>query len=79
MDPSQPDLRQSAAEAFMASLDQLGHLQADEGVGSPDPAGDRSAKSFQVAEGDGIEVEALEEAVADIEQFMQTKNSGMGE
>jgi hypothetical protein len=86
MSPSQPDHRQAAAEAFMESLNQLEHrllehnLQEHKAPGSePNPVGDRSVQSEQASQphSDRIDLEALESAAADIEQFMQTKHSGV--
>lgn len=72
MDPSQQELRQSAAEIFMESLDQLGQsLQTSRDASCLNAAGDRPVKLPQASGGDRIDVEALEDAAADIEQFMQ--------
>lgn len=79
MDPSQQESRQTAAEAFMESLDQLEHsLQEADALPS---AGDRSAQSAPKSHSehsDRIDVRALEEAAADIEQYMQHDQSNPG-
>jgi hypothetical protein len=74
----QEESRRTAAKAFMESLDQLGkRLQSCEeesaGLASSEPKSPQSSPLCPQA----IEVDALEDAAADIEQFMQmlqTKN-----
>lgn len=79
----QQELRQTATEAFMESMDQLGRsLQVDEENMLPQPSApldDRSSQTPPEGCSTPMDAKALEEAVADIEQFMQAKQSTVEE
>jgi len=84
MDSDQHEQRQAAAEAFMASLNQLEQSlqEVKRELSRSKPVGDRpvdrdSAPPNPPKQPDSvlIDVKALEEAVADIEQFMQIEPS----
>ena len=79
MDQSQEE-RQAAAEAFIESLNQLENLQSAESDGSSACAGqpaspipDRPIQPYQPPKAASISLNALEDAAADIEQFMQAR------
>ncbi|GAB4385348.1 MAG: hypothetical protein Kow00121_50180 [Elainellaceae cyanobacterium] len=70
MEEHQQELRQAAAKAFMDSLEELGRsLQPCQEAPKAQPP---AAKPPCPAP---IQVEELEEASADIEQFMQSRDS----
>lgn len=73
MNPSQQELRRAAAKAFMESLDQLGTslTSAEEPLEPTSATQKTTAETEAIANSKTISVEALEEAVADIEQFIQ--------
>lgn len=84
---SQEELRRAAAKAFMESLDQLeSSLTADDSsapimpsAGTPHVApANQPTPSVKKTDVQPISVEALEEAVADIEQFMQERQKTEG-
>lgn len=79
---SQEELRRAAAKAFMESLDQLeSSLTTDDSsVPAMSPTAtphivpaNKPTPSIKKRDVQPISVEALEEAVADIEQFMQER------
>lgn len=77
--------RRTAAQAFMESLDQLGQrLQACEAESGEVTSSQANSLSPSSRGSQAIDPQALEDAAADIEQFMQTmqtKNasvSGLG-
>jgi hypothetical protein len=77
MDQHQHEQRQTAAKAFIDSLEQLGmslHLddKQAEASTSASPSLNRPAPSQEV-DCSPIDVELLEAAAADIEQFIQAK------
>jgi hypothetical protein len=75
MDPIQRELRRATAKAFMESLDQLKDSLSD--PVEPDPILEETPTP--ISEADPSEtsqtqwLQALEEAAADIEQFIQTQ------
>lgn len=75
MNQSQQELRRAASKAFMESLDQLGMSlnseaeEASEAKTAPVPEPQASVKKTPAAQ--AMSVEELEDAVADIEQFIQ--------
>ncbi len=75
MNPSQQDMRRSAAKEFMNSLDQLSlTLKTPEEAAETavDQSSDRQADPDRQANIDA-EVLALEEAAADIERYIQAQ------
>jgi hypothetical protein len=71
MDQHQQELRRAATEAFFESLDKL---QETLGVdGQPISVSPPKAAPTQKESGSEISLASLEQAVADIEQFMQTR------
>jgi hypothetical protein len=71
MDSHQQELRRAATEAFFESLDKL---QETLGVdGQPIPVSPKKAAPTQEESGPEMSLASLEQAVADIEQFMQTR------
>jgi hypothetical protein len=71
MDSHQEELRRAATEAFFESLDKL---QETLGVDDqPIPVSPHKATPTQEASEPEISLASLEQAVADIEQFMQTR------
>lgn len=81
MDQNQRELRQAAAQAFMESLNQLGkNLQpseADKQAKTPPNANPAKPQPTQPnpLPDNSIDLQALEAAAADIEQFMQANES----
>ncbi|MBD2461841.1 hypothetical protein H6G89_12360 [Oscillatoria sp. FACHB-1407] len=75
MNQSQQELRRAAAKAFMESLDQLGMSLSspEEEVSEAKPAPASHAKTApqKPPASASLTVEELEDAVADIEQFIQ--------
>lgn len=82
MDQSQQELRRAAAKAFQESLEQLGQSlkaenEANEANGiAPVVVPNQQSHSLpaQPAKEPTIDVKALEEAAADIEEFMRSKD-----
>ena len=76
MDAYQQDLRRAADKAFMESLNLLEEMLLDDhpssGVDSPL---EDSCTSPPTPEESHLDLEALEEAVADIEAFMEQRRS----
>ncbi|MGV0025065.1 hypothetical protein [Phormidesmis priestleyi] len=71
MDSHQQQLRRAATEAFFESLDKL---QETLGVdGKPIPVSPPKAAPPPPESGSQISLASLEQAVADIEQFMRTR------
>lgn len=70
MDRSQRELRRAAAQAFMESLDQLG-MGLAEASNTTDLAG-ATNQDQSLSQAKDYEKE-LEEAAADIEQFIQSR------
>ena len=77
MDQQQQELRRAAAQAFMASLDQL--QETLKPVTKPAPATGNSGQTKQNPSNSGvrapIDLSSLEQAAADIEQFMMNRES----
>ncbi len=76
MDAYQQDLRRAADQAFIESLNLLEEMLLDDraasGVDSPL---EDSCTSPPIPEESHLDLAALEEAVADIEAFMQQRSS----
>jgi hypothetical protein len=74
MNQRQQSLRYAATRAFMESLDQLQEtLQpADQSV-PPTPPENSSHRNADAPLADQFDLNSLEQAVADIEQFMQKR------
>jgi hypothetical protein len=72
MDKGQQDLRRTAAKEFMRSLEQLG-MELKSAEESPVTTESQAAIEAEQTALDGAEAKALEEAVADIEQFIQAQ------
>ncbi|KAM3093957.1 hypothetical protein ACKFKG_17165 [Phormidesmis sp. 146-35] len=71
MDSHQQELRRAATEAFFESLDKL---QETLGVdGQPVPVSPQEAAPNQEDSEPEMSLASLEQAVADIEQFMQAR------
>ena len=79
MDQNQRELRRAAAKAFQASLEQLGQSfqpgqdKTDETHSTESPTPPRAPQPPPTQDA-AIDVKALEEAAADIEQFMQSRD-----
>lgn len=76
MDRSQQDMRRAAARAFMESLDQLQDVLGPEESHkpSPTPPAPQKRPSPPKATSPQIDLDAWDQAVADIEAFMQEKS-----
>lgn len=73
MDQSQRELRRSAADAFMESLDQLENSLQFRETETAQPTSP-PMPNIQPKDPDSkIDVKALEDAAADIEQFIQSR------
>lgn len=75
MDLQQQDARRAAAKAFIESLDKLQETLCSNAGQAAVPKPKAVEKVANVLSEDSIEInlDTLEQAVADIEQFMQTK------
>ncbi len=76
MDHHQHNPRYAAARAFMESLDQLQDtLQPADSQSVPPPVlpTDSQPSQADVSASDQFDLSSFEQAVADIEQFMQTR------
>ncbi len=78
MDLQQQDARRAAARAFMESLDKLQEtLCSGAGhVATPEPEVVKAVIEHPPKTSIDINLDTLEQAVADIEQFMQAKEQG---
>lgn len=78
MDLQQQDTRRAAAKAFIESLDTLQEtLCSDAGQAvAPQPKAVEEVVNSPSENSIEINLDTLEQAVADIEQFMQTKEQG---
>lgn len=72
MDQHQRELRRAAAEAFFESLDKLQETLCTEG--QPIQAPREADKEVAKSDPESFSESSLEQAVADIEQFMQSKD-----
>ncbi|NJO39984.1 MAG: hypothetical protein HC769_25425 [Cyanobacteria bacterium CRU_2_1] len=79
MDQNQQAERNAATEAFMESLDQLSQsLQSKPETVPSDRVGAQNPSKLQNSRSTKIDFKALEEAVADIEQFIQSNSPVQG-
>ena len=78
MDLQQQDARRAAARAFIESLDKLQEtLCSDAGKAvTPEPEAIEAVVDSSSKTPVEINLDTLEQAVADIEQFMQAKEQG---
>lgn len=77
MDAYQQDLRRAADQAFIESLNQLEAMLLNEDTASAieEPVKDSSSEQPTVEHLSHLDLAAFEEAVADIEAFMQQRRS----
>lgn len=77
MDAYQQDLRRAADQAFIESLNQLEAmlLNDDTPSATEEPVKDSSSEQATVEHLSHLDLAAFEEAVADIEAFMQQRRS----
>ncbi len=75
MDLQQQDARRAAARAFIESLDKLQETLCSDAVQAeaPKPKAVEKVANSPAKNSIEINLDTLEQAVADIEQFMQTK------
>jgi hypothetical protein len=76
MDRDQQDLRQASARAFFESLDQMNELaraQEKSQKAKPNPQSTGSTPAKQKKPKAAFSFAELEDAIADIEQFMQSR------
>jgi hypothetical protein len=77
MDLQQQDARRAAARAFIESLDKLQETLCSEAGQAASPVPEVEAVIDKPSEAPVvITLDTLEQAVADIEQFMQAKKQG---
>lgn len=73
MDQCQRELRRAAARAFMESLDQL--HETLQPAAEPTPPPQRTPIPDPPASAAAIDLDSLEQAVEDIEQFIQQRQT----
>lgn len=79
MNQRQQNLRYAAARAFMESLDQLQEtLQPSEAQPTPTAPEQVDHRRGDAASSDPFDLSSFEQAVADIEAFIQQKQGGEG-
>ncbi len=77
MDLQQQNARRAAARAFIESLDELQEaLCSEAGQATPEPEVVEAVINPPPKTSVEINLDLLEQAVADIEQFIQTKQQG---
>ncbi|HBK65081.1 MAG TPA: hypothetical protein DD000_16705 [Cyanobacteria bacterium UBA11166] len=75
MDAYQQDLRRAADQAFIESLQQLEAMLLDEDAALDSPSEDSYTSQPTAEQLSHLDLAAFEEAVADIEAFMEQRRS----